>query len=406
MSAAAPASTSEDPDPDPDSQVAGAPRLWSGAFVSLVAAQAIFGFAYSLFVLLPKLLAVGYGATASEIGLVMGAFGVASLAVIPAIPPIIRRLGCRRAIVHANLALVVSALAFVFIDRAGLAAAVLRGVQGVSWSLFFAAGMALVAEVAPPARLGHAIGLFGGAALAMSAVGPLVAEPLAAYAGARWVFVLSAAVAVIGAWFCGRLPESSRAPAAPRPADAHRKTDGMRARAIAVMTVGSLAAAAVFTFVAPFALLHHIAAVRGFFVSFTVAALAVRIGAARFTDRLGHRRAALASAAGYGLVVIALGLVGPGPLILLGAAFGVAHGMIFPALMALLLSGTSADERPRLLAFTNGAVNLGVTGVLVLGPIAEHAGYPAVFIATGAVTAATALSLARSPPTDRSAPST
>ena len=59
---------------------------------------------------------------------------------------------------------------------------------------------------------------------------------------------------------------------------------------IGVLAVGSLAAAAVSTFVAPFALTHGIAAVRGFFVTYTLTALAVRIG--------GHapRRSARATA--------------------------------------------------------------------------------------------------------------
>ena len=53
------------------------------AFVDLLIAEALFGFSYALFVLLPKLLAVGYGATAGQIGAVMAAFGVASLVTIP-----------------------------------------------------------------------------------------------------------------------------------------------------------------------------------------------------------------------------------------------------------------------------------------------------------------------------------
>ena len=72
-----------------------------------------------------------------------------------------------------------SALGYMLIDSAGLLAAVLRGCQGIAGRWLFAAGMSLVADVAPPARLGHAIGLYGAAALATSALGPAVAEPIA-----------------------------------------------------------------------------------------------------------------------------------------------------------------------------------------------------------------------------------
>src|SRR5262245_36321384 len=91
------------------------PPLWTPAFASLLFAQLFFGFADALFVLLPKVLVVGYGADARSIGIVMGAFGVASLIAIPAIAPAVRRLGRRRAMSLGNLLLAASAAAFVFI---------------------------------------------------------------------------------------------------------------------------------------------------------------------------------------------------------------------------------------------------------------------------------------------------
>src|SRR5262245_30437004 len=160
MSAAASASGSEDPEP----YSRGAPpaaRLWSRAFVDLLIAEALFGFSYALFVLLPKLLAVDYGATAGQIGAVMASFGAASLASIPVIAPIVRRLDSRRTMIGGTFLLGAAAMGFLFIHSAGVLAAVLRGVQGIAWSMTFAAGMSLIAEVAPPVRLGHGIGLYG-----------------------------------------------------------------------------------------------------------------------------------------------------------------------------------------------------------------------------------------------------
>jgi len=157
-----------------------------------------------------------------------------------------------------------------------------------------------------------------------------------------------------------------------------------------VLAVGSLASAAVSTFVAPFALTHGIGAVRGFFVTYTLTALAVRIGATRLVDRLGPRKTAFAGAAGYGLVTIAFAAAGPEHLLPLGAAFGVVHGIVFPALMALVLGESAREDRPRLLAFANGAINLGITGLGAIGAIADRVGYPSVFFVTGAITTVTA----------------
>jgi MFS family permease len=387
MSAAASASGSEDPEPYSRAVPA---RLWTRGFVDLLIAEALFGFSYALFVLLPKLLAVGYGATAGQIGAVMAAFGVASLISIPLIAPIVKRFDCRRTMIAGTFLLGASALGYMLIDSAGLLAAVLRGCQGIAWSLTFAAGMSLVADVAPPERLGHAIGLYGAAALATSALGPAVAEPIANSFGPRPLFLLSAVIGLVGAWYCRRLSPGTAASAptsAPKPAVGATRS---RAIVIGVLAIGSLAAATVSTFVAPFALTHGIALVRGFFITYTLTALAVRIGATRLVDRLGPRSTAFAGAAGYGLVMIALATVGPGHLIVLGAAFGVVHGIVFPALMALVLGDATPEQRPRVLAFTNGAINLGITGLGVLGAIADRAGYVPVFIVTGAITSGTA----------------
>src|SRR6187431_3144521 len=135
------AAVSESEDPEPYSRGAPAARLWTPAFVDLLISEALFGFSYALFVLLPKLLAVGYGATAGQIGTVMAAFGVASLITIPLIAPIVKRFGCRRTMIAGTFLLGASALGYMLIDSAGLLAAVLRGCQGIAWSLTFAAGM-------------------------------------------------------------------------------------------------------------------------------------------------------------------------------------------------------------------------------------------------------------------------
>ncbi len=367
--------------------------LWTRAFVSLLIAQALFGFADALFVLLPKLLVTHYAAGARDVGIVMGAFGVASLLVIPGIAPLVRRLGSPRAMTLANLLLASSAFAFVFIGGAGAFATALRGLHGIAWSLLFAAGTSLVANVAPAARLGQAIGLVGGANLAMHAIAPALAEPIAAQFGPRVVFVMASAAALAAAWRCSRLTVPAAPDTATLRVGAGSATLRSRAAAVAVLSVGGLASAGVFTFIAPFALEHGIHVVRGFFIAYTMTALAVRLGGAGVTDRLGYQRSALLSACAYGAVVILAGLLGPTHLVLLGALFGAAHGVIFPALMALIIGGVPEGDRTRLLAFANGGINLGVTGVGLLGAVAGRAGYPAMYVGTGAVTIAAAFLL-------------
>jgi len=391
------AGTSDDGDPDDGRGASDGQRLATRPFIDLVIAQLWFGFAYATFLLLPKLLAADYHAGADQVGFVMAAFGVLSLAASPGIGPVIARLGSRGTMRAANLVLAASALGFLAMGGANLYAAFLRGLQGVAWALAFGGGMALCAQIAPPARLGQALGIFGAASLGMSAVGPVLAEPLAARFGARAVFVLAAVAAAIGAYRCGRLP-----------ADEHhvandngqvRRRDGrweaVWARMpiyVALATI-SLAGSALFSFVAPFALASGVGDVQAFFVAYTLAALVSRFGIARVVDRGGHRPAAAGAGLVYGAAVGAMAVLGPFHLVLVGAAFGVAHGIIYPSLMALVLTDVGARDRPRLLGWANGVMNLGIVALAPLGTLIQRTSYPTAFGELGAVTSLMALVL-------------
>jgi MFS family permease len=367
-----------------------AERLATRPFIDLIVAQLWFGFGYATFVLLPKLLAADYHADARQVGFVMAAFGVLSLAASPAIGPIVGRLGNRRTMIAANLVLLVSALGFVFVGGANLFAALLRGVQGIAWALSFGAGMALCAEIAPPSRLGQALGIFGAATLAMNAIAPVIAEPVAARFGARSVFVLAMVAAAIGAHRSRRLREA-RAHAAndnARPRRRDGRWGAIWARMPAVLALGtiSLAGGAMFTFVAPFALGQGVADVHTFFVAYTVAALAARFGIARIMDRGGHGHAAATAGLIYGVAVAAMGGFGPAHLAAVAAVFGVAHGVVYPALMALLLADVQPTDRPRLLGWANGVMNLGVVALAPLGAAIQWIGYPLTFFTLGVLT--------------------
>jgi len=100
-------------------------------------------------------------------------------------------------------------------------------------------------------------------------------------------------------------------------------------------------------------------------------------------------------------VVASAGVLAPHHLVLLGLAFGTAHGAAYPALMALLVHGTPLERRPRAFGIANGAMSLGISAVAPAGVIAARLGYPALFALVGGLTSAAALLLVRS---DRLAP--
>jgi MFS family permease len=388
-------------------------RLLTPAFVALLAMQAAYGFSFSMFYLLPKYLATT-GETAPRIGLVMSGFGLACIVTIPFLPAILRALGRRGALMAATTLLATAAAAFAIVDRPGWMAIPLRASEGVTWTIMFATAMTLTADMAPRRRLAQALGLAGAASLVMNALAPAVGEPLADRFGYRWAFGLAAVTALGAAALARRLParyargaagstaarndNGGAAPAhAPAP-QVDRAAASSRRAIYVVLGAGGLAFGTLFTFLAPFALEHGVRAIRLFFIGYTAASLTVRLLGGRMTDRLGHRAVATAATVLYGVAVASAGLLGVRHLLGLGLLFGVAHGTVFPALMALLIHDIAPERRPRILGIANGAMSLGVTAVFAAGVISARIGFPAMFAIAGALATLSAAGLLRTRP--------
>jgi MFS family permease len=366
--------------------------LFSPVFVRLLATNAAFGFSVSTFYLLPKHLAVSFAASPAQIGLVTGIFSLAALFSVPFLGLIVERLGHRRASIAGYLLMAACAFAFALVNGIGPGLWTLRVLQGLAASIVFAASVALVSAVAPPDKLGQAMGLSGAASLAMSAVAPAIAESLGARYGFGYAFALAGVAALLGAMASRGLPKLEMA------FGPHARSllaiPGPDIRAVlAALAVTGAGFNVVMAFLAPFALRHGIQAVRGFFISYTVAALTIRVLGGGLTDRLGLRRTARLGITLYGIVIAGIGLAGPAHMVSLGFVFGLAHGALFPALMALLFKDVEPRDRTWLAGLSNGVLQLGMLSVSLFGALANHTGFELVFILVGALVAAASVLL-------------
>jgi predicted MFS family arabinose efflux permease len=77
----------------------------------------------------------------------------------------------------------------------------------------------------------------------------------------------------------------------------------------------------------------------------------------------------------------------------LGFVFGLAHGALFPALMALLFKDVEPRDRTWLAGLSNGVLQLGMLSVSLFGALANHTGFELVFILVGALVAAASVLL-------------
>ncbi|HMJ11039.1 MAG TPA: MFS transporter, partial [Polyangiaceae bacterium] len=354
----------------------------------------------STFFLLPKYLTTALKAGPDEVGYVGAAAVVAAVLAVPLLGRAIDHYDRRRLIIGGGLVCALSALCFIPVQSVGLLLIALRAVQGISMALVFTAAATLVTDLAPPARMGQALGLFGVSALITNAIAPAVGEFVASHWGWSMVFVISAVAATACAGLALFLPRRARSTAH---TVSQRPSYGPRVRRVLyAITIVGIAFGTMFTFSLPFALELGAREVSGFFLGYTLSAATLRIALGGWVDRVGRARVAVAALGIYGAALFATVGLKPQWLAALGALLGVGHGLVFPALNALVVEGVRVEHRGRVLSLFNGCFNAGVAiSTLTLGTVAKHFGYPIIFAGAGVITLSglpMLLKVARTPP--------
>jgi predicted MFS family arabinose efflux permease len=280
-----------------------------------------------------------------------------------------------------GLLLAGSSAGFVWVQDIGPLIWSLRVIQGLGFTLFYVSAATLVADLAPPARLGQALGIFGAVMIFTNAAGPAFAEWASVQTSWPTVFALTAVSALLAALGSRFVPEPSRQRGAGPDTTLLQvlRLPGMAPIMIASAMTGWMFGT-LFTFYQPWALLQGITRVSDYLVAYAGAAVAVRILAGSLADRLGRLLVVRMMALLYilaPLAVIALDTVG---LVLAGALLGVAQGIYYPALNAIAIERASAAERGKVMAAYNGAFNLGMSAAgLSLGYLVAASGYLPIF---------------------------
>lgn len=359
--------------------------------LSLVSAVSFCDFyALSSFFLLPRHLKE-LGAGEDYIGVVMGATSAVNLLAIPLAGVLVDRWGRRPLLIFGSILMALTSEAFVPLHALGPGFAVLRGLHGIAFASFFVSGMALVADVAPPDRRAYLLGLYGMFNLITHALAPALGEAIVAAAGFPWLFHTAAGAAVVATAISLFLP-ALPAPVGARPpasvgALARRRDVWAPVFMSAVLATGFGGA---IQFIAAFAVVRGLGPVAPFFLSFVATSVAVRVFGGRHFDRIGAREVTVWAGFLYAAAVAALGgATGPWWLVACGAAFGVAQGVTYPALSAVVIGRVEPCERGRAVGLYSGAFGGGMlASALGYGALAEVAGYPAMYLVAGGVMAA------------------
>lgn len=371
------------------------PPLFTRSFALMLAAQLAFGFSFSSFFLLPKFVVTELHGTPSQVGYVGALAVLAAVLVSPLCGKLLDR-GRRRPMIVLGCALSgLVALPYVFVSEVGPLIYCLRLLQGVSYTLYFVGITTLVADLAPPSRLGQAFGWIGCAGLVMNAVATLVAEHIAAGWGWHAVFITACCSGCLGAGLSCALPEPEHPPIAQQASTTASPT-AQRLPVLWAAAAGGAGFGALFTFTQPLALSLGDTNVSPLFAGYTVAALFVRLAFGNLPDRLGRARVGGAALGLYALVVGTAAALSRGWLGPVGLVFGLAHGAFYPALNALVLEGVAREARGTVGAYFNAAFNAGVLLVtFVFGQVAEAYGYRIVFVLVAGLTVSGSFALFR-----------
>lgn len=377
------------------------PPVLTAEFAALLAATLTFGLAHSAYFLLPKYLELELHANPSEIGGISSLTWFANVAIVAFVGVWVDRRG-RLGFAYVGAALMsATGVGFLGVDALGPWLVFLRVVHGFAFTLFLVAASTLAADLAPPRRLGQALGIFGAMMVSTNALAPAAAEWLADAAGWDAVFATTAGMAALSGLLLLAVRER------PHTRGTTREVPGLGsvfarpgiapilwASGLAGVTFGAL-----FTFHQPYALSLGIARVSDFLVAYSIAAVIVRGVFGGVADRLGRLLVARAALVVYGAAPIAVVLLGASGFSWVGALLGLAHGLFYPALNAVIVEGAEDDVRGKVMAVYNGAFNIGFSiGSLALGYVAEASGYGLVFVLGGVCSFAALALLARRAP--------
>jgi len=352
----------------------------------------VVNFLYSLysviFIFLPAYM-YRLGIREGEIGVLMATGALVSVVLKPGLGMVVGR-GARRTFLSLGAFLAAASTApWLFVTVPGTHLFVIRVAQGASFSIFTAASYAYIAASAPPARRAEALGIFGLSFFLPVSVGGWIGEWVIGRAGFQGLFAAGIGVAFLAALF----PLGMREPTArERPSMASLKVFLSRPFLVP-NTAGYLfgvAYGSIFTFLPVYLVVRGSESIGAFVFVYALSVIGTRTLGRKMLDRLPREWVSLCAlllmGAGNLLIPAFPGKVG---IVLVGAAAGAGHGLLFPALAALVLDRVGEGSCAMAMAMFTAAFDMGlVTGAAAFGFVAERFGYETMFVTAAAVVGA------------------
>ncbi len=367
--------------------------LYTPTFATLFLANLLLVASFATFFLFP-LFITGHGGSRQDIGIIMGAFALASALCRPWVSEMIDQIGRKRS--YTIGCVIMTFLPLMHLLLKGplsdyyMILLLIRVVHGIGLAICFTAVFTFIVDLIPVERLNEGIGMFGTSGLIGMAVGPLIAEPVLQKSGFPAFFLTASGLAAAALLL--HLPISDKhhlqqAETLTSPSFfALLKTrKQLISGGLALLFGFGLAATG--NFIAPFAQERALSHISLYYLAYSCAAVGVRFIMGRLADQIGENQII---PWGLGLASVGLLLVPVihGTLLLLtvGFIFGIGHGLLFPALNAMAIRDEPYAVRGKVTGIFTGGIDSGAfLGAMILGVIGEIAGFTALFICAGFV---------------------
>jgi MFS family permease len=321
------------------------------------------------------------------VGVVIGAYAVTGLLLRPVAGRLADTWG-RKPTVLAGAALVALSGLLYLPSLGGLILA--RLILGVGEGAVYTAGSVWIVDLAPEERRGRVLGLYGLAVWGGLSIGPLLGEVLLNAGGYDLVWIVAAALPVLGALIAltARDPFVPVRHAEPHPLIAPEAVGPGFAIALASMGYAALA-----TFIVLHLEARGIGSGATVFAAFAAMLVLTRLVFGHLPDRVGATPVAVVATLGEALGLALIALAHSLPVALAGGlVMGAAFSLLNPALMLIALGRVSQSARGAAMgtytAFFDAGVGLGAP---LAGLVAALAGYESAFFFAAAVCVASAL---------------
>lgn len=326
------------------------------------------------------------GGTASEAGLFLGFLTYASAVSAPITGAMGDRLGKRRVLIVASLAITVFSLLYAVAPSYQVMLGLVL-VHGVFWSGLLSSSSAYITDIVPRSRRAEGLGYSGFASILAVAAAPSIGLWVFERGGWTLLCLEMAGLNLIMAFIAWRLPPDARREMPPlslRPSDLVEWRVLMGA---VTLFFYSFSYGGITSFVAVYADRVGVTPRALFFTVMAIAIMATRPFLGRYADRVGHARVIVPCLA---MMVVGISVLvfasTRGMFVASALLFGVGFGSAYPIFVAHLMHHVPDYRRGATFGALIGAFDTGIgTGSISVGWISEHYGFPRAFAVAGAL---------------------